>query len=399
MRILCILLLLGGVAHADDEDEDGFPDVQLHGFAGEGGFVSTSNDYFGIPGHASLEMFEAGLNVSTEPADKLRFGLQLYSRTVGSLKEASPKLDFAYGDYEWKPWLGLRAGIVKMPFGLYNEYVDIDAARTSILLPQSVYPFRDRDILISQTGFAAYGERELGAGGSLEYQAWLGTMTIPENAFVVVGAKLDEADTRYVTGAQLFWDTPVEGLRVGATYLRASIDFRFTFEDDYVAQLIAAGLVPPDFTGRLRLSERPIQLGIASAEYAHDDWLFAAEYSRWWAHVTSSISDVLPDAELDEERFYGMATRRLSDQLEVGAYYSVHHLDPADRTGDDPKYAKPYLAWSRDLAASLRYDVNDHWLWKVEGHFIDGAADLPAKYNEDPERYWGLFLFKTTVWF
>ena len=31
-------------------------------------------------------------------------------------------MDWAFLDYQWRPWLGLRAGIIKMPFGLYNEY-------------------------------------------------------------------------------------------------------------------------------------------------------------------------------------------------------------------------------------------------------------------------------------
>ena len=32
-------------------------------------------------------------------------------------------------DYRWKDWLGLRAGRVKLPYGLYNDTSDIDAAR------------------------------------------------------------------------------------------------------------------------------------------------------------------------------------------------------------------------------------------------------------------------------
>jgi hypothetical protein len=51
------------------------------------------------------------------------------------------------------------------------------------------------------------------------------------------------------------------------------------------------------------------------------------------------------------------------------------------------------------LAASLRFDVNDHWLWKLEGHFIDGAAELDSTYNPNPKRYWGMFLLRTTVTF
>jgi hypothetical protein len=63
------------------------------------------------------------------------------------------------------------------------------------------------------------------------------------------------------------------------------------------------------------------------------------------------------------------------------------------------QFAKPYLAYQRDLAVTLRYDVNDAWLWKLEGHFMDGAAALDAALNPNPKRYWGLFLLRTTVSF
>ena len=63
------------------------------------------------------------------------------------------------------------------------------------------------------------------------------------------------------------------------------------------------------------------------------------------------------------------------------------------------KFAKPFFAWQRDAAATLRYDVNEHWLWKLEAHVIDGTADLFSTDNPDPERFWALFLLKTTVTF
>ncbi|HUS27653.1 MAG TPA: hypothetical protein VMZ53_04070 [Kofleriaceae bacterium] len=375
--------------------------LAIHGFVSEGAFISTANDYLGVSSRGSVELFEAGLNVSKDIADRLHAGIQLYARDVGTFRDLPPRLDWAYLDYHWKAWLGLRAGVIKMPFGLYNEYADVDAARTAILMPQSVYPLRDRSALLAQTGFSIYGERSLGAcAGSLEYQAWLGTLNIPENALELTGARLDDIDTKYVTGAQLFWHTPLDGLRIGGTFLRTSIDFKLTLDPSTVSALIMAGLVPADFTGKLVISQRPDQLWIASAEYIHDDWSFAAEYSRAYKRQTSTLRTLLPTFEDEAERFYALVTRRLSPAVELGAYYSVLYADVDDRHGRDMmKYAKPFAAWQRDASATLRFDVNDRWLWKLEGHVIDGTADLFASKNPDPERWWGLFLVKTTVTF
>jgi hypothetical protein len=377
------------------------PPVEIHGFVSEGGFVSTSNDYIGASSRGSLALFEAGLNMSAEPADRLRVGIQLFGRDVGTFRDIPPRLDWAYVDYRWRPWLGVRAGLIKMPYGLYNEFADVDATRTAILMPQAVYPLRDRSALLAQTGVALYGRRGLGpAGGALDYQAWFGTLNIPENALVLDGARLDDIDTRYVTGAQLFWQTPVDGLRIGGTVVRASIDFDLTLEPATVAALIMAGLVPADYDGKLVISQRPGTLWIGSAEYTREDWLVAAEYARWLKHQQTTLPAVLPAFDEDAERFYVMATRRLAHSTEVGAYYSVLHVDANDRRGRDMmKFAERHYAWQRDASVTVRYDVNDYWLWKLEAHFIDGTGDLFAPSTVHPDRYWGLFLFKTTVTF
>jgi hypothetical protein len=372
------------------------PRVEIHGFASEGAFVETANDYFGSTSQASLEMFEAGVNVSTEVADRLRAGLQLFARDLGSIRDASPRIDWAYLDYRWRSWLGLRAGKFRMPFGLYNEYVDIDAARLAILLPSSVYAIRNRDVLLSQTGFGVYGHRPIGAAGDLDYQAWLGTLTVPRTALQLVGATLDSTNVKYVTGAQVFWHPPLDGLRIGATGLRTSIDFHLALSPTTVAALIAAGLAPAGYDGKLVVSQRPVSLAIGSAEYARGDWLFAAEYSRSLTRQRSTLPVPLPTFVRDSEAFYAMANYRALPALEVGAYYSILNFDVSDMP---MKYADPSDGFQRDLAATLRLDVNDHWLWKLEAHFMDGAASLPSEFNTHPDRYWGLFLIRTTVTF
>jgi len=398
MRAFVVIATVCGLAVDAVAQPPGVSELEIHGFASEGGFLSTSNDYIGASSRGSLEFFEAGINFSTDPTDRMRVGMQVFTRSEGALRDP-PRLDWAFVDYRWRDWLGLRAGIVKMPFGLYNEYLDIDSARLPILMPQSVYPLRNRDVLLSQTGFSLYGNRALGAAGELDYQAWVGTLTIPGNALEIVGATLDEVDTRYVAGAQVFWRPPLEGLRVGATVLQASIDFRLTLDPDTVEQLVAMGLVPPDYDGRLRVSQRPDTLAIGSAEYVRGDWLFAAEYSRWLKHQETSLPDLIPAFDEDAERFYAMASHRWSRWVETGAYYSVSHADADDRRGRDPRFAEPFHAFQRDLAATVRLDVNDHWLWKAEAHFIDGTSELPTSTNPSPDRYSGLFLFRTTVSF
>src|SRR5262249_27616443 len=151
-------------------------------------------------------------------------------------------------------------------------------------------------------------DAQLCRAGDLEYQVWAGTLSIPQNALIVQGGTLDSIDTKYVAGAQVFYHPPVEGLRVGATFLRASIDFHLTLAPATVQALIMAGLVPADYNGTIVVSQRPDTWVVGSAEYIRGDWLFAAEYFRALKHQQTTLPQILPAFDEDSERFYAMAT-------------------------------------------------------------------------------------------
>ena len=377
------------------------PSLQIHGFASEGAFVSTANNYIGYSARGSLEFFEAALNVTSELTDKLHAGVQLFSQDEGTANDATPRLDWAYLDYHWRSWLGLRAGRVRIPFGLYNDYIDIDAARVQILLPQSVYPFSDRNILTAQNGFSLYGSIETKRAGSFDYQAYAGVLSIPlPSAQDANSTRVYAYDSKYIVGGQLFWHPPVDGLRLGGSVLQASLGEDVNLAPSYTAVLIATGMAPATFDGDLTIALQPARFWIGSAEYLHGDWMFAAEYSRWLAHTVTSPINLLPNPNTDQERFYALATYQVARQLSAGVYYSVLYEDVDDRSGSNKTtFPESYDAWSRDASLSLRYDVNDHWLWKAEAHFIDGAASIDTTIDAMPRRYWGLFLIRTTVTF
>jgi hypothetical protein len=49
---------------------------------------------------------------------------------------------------------------------------------------------------------------------------------------------------------------------------------------------------------------------------------------------------------------------------------------------------------------SLRFDINDYWIFKLEGHLMDGLADVtynPADPDPDPD--WMLFAAKVSYSF
>jgi hypothetical protein len=393
--VVCVgvLGLLPAAAHAEASSG-----VEVHGFVSQGAMLSTGNNYLARSRRGSVEFFEAAVNLSTEVIDRLRVGVQLFARDLGPIGDYSASVDWAYLDYRWREWLGIRAGRIKLPFGLYNEFSDIDSARLAVLLPQSMYPVRSRDFLLAQTGFALYGAVNAGGLGGFDYQLAFGTIFLDS----ADNPSIRRIDSQYAAALQAFWRTPLSGLRLGASALALGLTFDLTLDAATSEALRMRGAAPADFMGALKYEFENVHLMVASLEYAAQGWLIAAEYGRWQGDVklTPPVPGLAND--LNDERFYGMLAYRLTSWFEAGGYYSVHFVDAGDRRGRNMRFSPAHRAYQRDLAVSVRFDINEHWLLKLEGHYLVGTAALNSTDVADTgtlARSWGLFLAKTTLSF
>ncbi|HEU5076295.1 MAG TPA: hypothetical protein VFU02_19010, partial [Polyangiaceae bacterium] len=189
-------------------------EIQVHGFVSQGFIKTTDNDYLAESERGSAEFTEVGLNFTLPLSEDFRVGMQLFARDLGPVGNYAARFDWFYLDYRFRDWLGLRAGRTKLPFGLYNETSDIDAARVPVLLPQSVYPTVNRDYLLAQTGAELYGLVPLGPGGQLEYRLYGGTVFFePEDTAPQIG----DVTVPYIAGGRLMWLSPLTGLQLGGS--------------------------------------------------------------------------------------------------------------------------------------------------------------------------------------
>jgi hypothetical protein len=85
------------------------------------------------------------------------------------------------------------------------------------------------------------------------------------------------------------------------------------------------------------------------------------------------ISDIFapPEILVDSRSFYGSATYRFGNHLDVGGYYSRFYLDWADKLSDLDNHIF-------DKVASVRLDLTGHWDLKIEGHFMNGYGASDA---------------------
>jgi hypothetical protein len=371
-------LVVAPARAAEVGSEDSPLSVDVHGFASQGFIVTTSNDYIDPDTrHGSFKFSEVGINFTKSFfRNQLRIGMQLFAQDVGPTGNFNAKMDWFYVDYRWQDWLGFRAGRVKIPFGFYNEVNDIDSARVPVLLPQSVYPLQARNFLFAQSGGELYGfvrSRDLGA---LDYRLFGGTIFIDAASLVSPGSSVQvQINVPYVVGGRLIWETPLDGLRLGGTVEALHLD--------------ATAFLGPSTS--VALPDDQV-VWLASAEYARQDVTLTAEYGRAHASQGTSNPMIQPPLSQTSEGGYAMATYRATPWFDPGVYYSLFFPDVQKREGRADR--------QHDVALTLRFDLNAHWLVKLEGHYMAGTAGLAASASPSTaDRYWGAFFVKTTGYF
>jgi hypothetical protein len=138
-----IAMLASASAHA----------IQFDGFITVGAAIhdddtnsatGSENRYIGSLGDRGITenlTFETdtrfGLQISSEVSESMKVVAQLLGR--GTISNFDAIVEWAYVDYEFVDWLSLRAGKIKQPVYLVNDYVEVGYAYPWIRPPVEVY--------------------------------------------------------------------------------------------------------------------------------------------------------------------------------------------------------------------------------------------------------------------
>lgn len=334
--------------------------IQLGGFASQGFLVNSGkNDYFGETSEGTFDFREYAASASWS-AGKLRVGAQAFGQKLGGYGEDKIKLDWGIVDYQYSQWLGFRAGRVKMPRGLYNEALDVDSIRPFVLLPQSVYDARLRDFNAAFNGGMVYGNVGLKTFGSLDYRAFFGKIPMSVNSgagdYLNTGLNAENLSIGmdHTIGGSIFWNTPISGLRAGYSYNQ--------FDNLQSTRRATFGPTVYTYTKTADAYRR----NLLSVEYSTGDWLFATEAGREDADFL--LVGFGPTSIRTAKILYGYvsASRRINTWLELGTYVSYSQ----DRQATNP------LLRQADYAMSAKFDLTDKLIFKIEGHYMNGAGKI-----------------------
>ncbi len=346
--LLLLLLSLGSVRLAAQSLED----VQIHGFATQGFLYSSHNNYLTMSSSSgSLQWSEGAISLNDPLSGNLRVGMQLHMYQMGQIGGPNVLIDWASGDYKVSDQIGFRAGKVKIPMGLYNDSQDVDALFLWVLLPQSIYPVDNRDFDLALLGGEAYGEQTLATrGGMVQYGAYYGESTLDANGgynlqLQQFGLIFSSPPSGKVYGGDLRWLTPLHGVLVGASAQSQALD----------------GTAPQ---GSLHMA--PNFMDAFYGEWKWKKASFEAEYWRSPVCPVLTIAGEVMAIPVDSRAWYAMASYQPAKKLQVGTYYS-HYVNEAADTSLPQNYSK-------DWVIAGRYNFNQYFYGKLEGHFLHGTG-------------------------
>jgi hypothetical protein len=401
--------------------------IDIHGFASQG-FLCSDNYNFLAPNTdgGSFSYNEIGINFSKDLTDKLRIGVQFLARDLGDIYNDEPEIDWAYGDYHWQDWLGIRAGILKVPLGLYNETRDIDMLRTSVLLPDGVYHEPYREFMMGLAGVGFYGAIPVGPVGDMDYQALAGTTNLKDDGGIAKAYEddvrstwapaggpasiamsdftIDSFDVEEMYVGSLVWRSPW-GLRLGGTYNVASFVTNATSSAHLIIGGVDTGVVD---TVDVEMDTYWIRNYTLSAEYTWEDLVIAAEYWKNTFETDATLDfAVSPDQAPPTQRrdmygYYLSASYRVNPWFELGSYISIFYPwgDKTTLESTNNTNLPDSKDFSKDIALSTRFDINEYWAFKVEGHRINGTGALLNRENDSyPDQRWWLLAAKITFSF
>lgn len=378
-----LVLLTFSSAIVAAEDPFAYLNLEAHGFVSFGYLKTWGNNWLGDSLDGTDEFWEAAGNVIARPIDRVRLGVQLIARDLGDSINGKVELDWAYADWRASDELGVQVGRIKIPYGLYGESVDVDAARTTVL-QSLIYGRKERDIRLTTDGAKLYGRLDdidwALCAGQRQLQSDGDTAT----SFAATAGLAAVSDIHYdlLAAGMLQWNTPLEGLA-----LRATVNWLNGLEVEG-----PLALAPLTLTYGLPNT----YAGVASLLYERGDWTWTLEYARQYASnqtltLTPPVGSPIPQPTTTLNRDFACLSCawQVRPWCELLVGFDGMWDDATDRHGKD---------YEETLIGAINLLPTAHWSLKAEFRMTRGVASVEPQLNPDGrDDHWQCLALKTTV--
>ena len=378
-------------------------DLQIHGFVSQAYITTSDNDVFGNSDKGgSFGLTESGLNASVRPLPRLLLSAQVLSRRAGEGNTGMPRLDFGFLDYRIYSHeanqFGIRVGRLKNPFGFYNDTRDVPFTRPSIMLPQSIYFDRVRNISLSGDSVQLYGETAVSSLGtvSTQFGVFLPIVSDKDTELALIGALQPghlQRDVSYI-GRGIF-ETNDKRLRLGVSgiWLNTSYDPNNRLND-------------PIGAGALQFS--PVYF---SAQYNAERWTLTSEYAiRHFKYNNDFNVRPLNGLDFFGESYYFQGEYRFTPKWVGLLRYDALFTDRSDRDGSRWAALNPaarngleHSRFAKDITVGLRWNATPQFMLRAEYHYVNGTGWLSRLDNPTTEgplsQHWDLYAIQASYRF
>ncbi|MCF6202649.1 MAG: hypothetical protein L3J59_03130 [Methylococcaceae bacterium] len=380
----CFFLL---VSNLNAEEKSSFfklPDsIQVHGFLSQGFLHTSDNNLFGhSDDNISVDFRELGLNTSWRVLPELQLAMQVVWRNAGQTDNQDLRIDYGVVNYNFfsseSTTLGVKAGRIPTPLGFYNETRDVASTRPSVLLPQSIYFDRNRNISYSADGGYFYGEQR-SEYGDFDFTIGVVNPRTDDPSFKngIVGNDLGNmvGHTSWVTRLNYEWQSGL--VRLGISYADLNADYH-------------PGNSSKFSRGSIRF--KPL---VFSAQYNAENWSLTAEYA--YRKTELAGFGLFPNMGVAGESFYIQGIYKFTNYLEGLVRYDELSADKNDKKGDEYALrsmtgAPNYSRYAKDWTVGLRVKLFTDFLISAEYHRVNGTAWLSGLENDkSTTKYWDLY--------
>ena len=363
--------------------------IQVHGFASQAYTLTNKNNFFGeSTGNGSFQATELGVNASWRVIPQLQLSGQLLWRKVGNIGVDRIQLDYGLLDYRFfsdeQHHHGVRIGRIKNPLGLYNDTRDVAFTRPGVILPQSIYFERTRDLALSSDGGELYGELRF-AANTLSWELMVAQPRANDVDTEIASLGADrrghlEGDTSFV--GRLAYDHYGGRLRLAISSAHLNLEYQ-------------PGLGDPSGPGTIKFTPT-----ILSAQFNSEAWSFTSEYARRDFLFGDKIVYVPPALRgIRGQSYYLQSAYRLTDKWELMGRYDVAYQNIDDKTGQKFETlaagtVPAHSQFSKDWTAGVQWTPFPEWMLRAEHHWVNGTAWLPFQDNPDraaTDQRWRLF--------
>lgn len=342
--------------------------VQIHGFLSQALIHTSDNNFFGTTDdNISDDFRELGINGSWRIIPDLQIAMQVVWRDAGKTDEQGLRIDYGLADYRLysseDSLLGIKAGRVPTPLGLYNDTRDVASTRPSIFLPQSIYFDINRNSALSADGGYFYGEQNTDWG---DFSFHIGTI-VPrtEDPDLKNQFKKLDGDTSWVSRLNYEWRGGE--VRLAITYA--------------------------EFNGHFNEGQFQFKPLIFSAQYNAERWSLTGEYE--FRGLRLNNFDVL-DSDITGEGYYLQGIYKFTSYVEGMVRYDQLIWDKDDKHGDKFSAntgAPAYSRFAKDWTVGLRFKLIPGLLLSTEYHRINGTGTISRLENPPgaTKQHWDLY--------